>query len=77
MNHGIGYCDVFFRDVQVGEGEEWVIISNQQKGILNAVGKWAPRAEHRNYARHVYANWRKKFKKKEYQKKMVDVCKVF
>jgi len=26
-------------------------------------------AEHRNCARHIYANWRKKYKKKEWQKK--------
>ena len=58
-----------FRDVGVGDGEGWVIISDQQKGILNAVKKWAPSAEHRNCARHIYANWRKKFKNKEWQKK--------
>jgi hypothetical protein len=55
--------------VQVGDGDGWVIISDQQKGILNAVERCAPNAEHRNCARHVYANWRKKFKKKDYQKK--------
>ena len=53
----------------MGDGEGWVIISDQQKGILNAVQKWAPSAEHRNCARHIYANWRKKFKNKEWQKK--------
>ena len=41
---------------------------SQQKEILNAVQKWALDAEHRNCARHIYANWRKKFKK-EWQKK--------
>lgn len=63
------FCDIFFRDVQVGDGDGWVIISDQQKGILNAVERWAPKAEHRNCARHVYANWRKKYRKKDYQKK--------
>jgi len=63
------FCDILFRDVRVGDGEGWVIISDQQKGILNVVQKWAPNAEHRNYARHIYANWRKKFKNKEWQKK--------
>jgi hypothetical protein len=62
------FCDIFFRDVQVGDGDCWVIISDQQKSILNAVERWAPKAEHKNCARHVYANWRKKFKKKDYQK---------
>lgn len=31
------FCDILFRDVGVGDGEGWVIISDQQKGILNAV----------------------------------------
>ena len=62
------FCDLFFRDVEVGDGDGWVFISDQQKGILNAFQVWAPNAEHRNCARHVYANWKKKFKK-EYQKK--------
>jgi hypothetical protein len=63
------FCDLLFRDLGVGEGDDWVFISDQQKGILTAVQKWAPNAEHRNCARHIYANWRKKHKKKEWQKK--------
>jgi len=39
------------------------------QGILNAVNKWAPEAEHRNYARHIYANWKKEFPMKDYQKR--------
>ncbi|WVZ91385.1 hypothetical protein U9M48_037565 [Paspalum notatum var. saurae] len=69
------FCDILFRDLQVADGEGWVIISDQQKGILKAIEKWAPRAEHRNCARHVYANWRKKFKKKDFQKKWWRVAK--
>lgn len=38
------------------------------QGILNAVEKWAPRAEHRNCARHIYANWKKNFHDKSFQK---------
>jgi len=56
------------RDLQIGDGDAWVVISDQQKGILKAVQTWLPSAEHRNCARHIYANWRKKYKKKEYQK---------
>ena len=62
------FCDILFRDIGVQGGDDWVFISDQQKGILTAVAKWAPNAEHRNCARHIYANWRKKFKK-EWQKK--------
>jgi transposase-like protein len=62
------FWDLLFRDLGVGEGDDWVLISDQQKGILTAVQKSAPNAEHRNCARHIYANWRKKHKKKEWQK---------
>ena len=62
------FCDLLSRDIQVGDGKDWVFISDQQKGILNAVQKWAPEAEHRNCARHIYANWKKEFFKKEWQK---------
>jgi len=62
------FCYLLCKDLQIGDGDGWVIISDQQKGILNSVQTWLPKAEHRNCARHIYANWRKKFKKKEYQK---------
>jgi hypothetical protein len=32
------------------------------------VQNWIPRAEHRNCARHIYANWRKKYRNKDWQK---------
>ncbi|EEE63543.1 hypothetical protein OsJ_18359 [Oryza sativa Japonica Group] len=38
-------------------------------GILNAVEKWAHEAEHRNYARHIYTNWKRHFHEKQFQKK--------
>ena len=56
------------KDLQIGDGKGWVIISDQQKGLINAVEQWVPKAEHRMCARHIYANWRKKFKQKKYQK---------
>uniref|UniRef100_A0A8R7Q3N5 SWIM-type domain-containing protein n=1 Tax=Triticum urartu TaxID=4572 RepID=A0A8R7Q3N5_TRIUA len=62
------FCSLLFRDVNVLDGEGWVIISDQQKGIITTVSNWAPRAKHRNCARHIYANWRMKFKNKEWQK---------
>ena len=62
------FCYLLFRDVLMGDGTGWVIISDQQKGIINAVSFWAPQAEHRNCARHIYANWRKTYKTKEWQK---------
>lgn len=68
------FCDLLFRDLGVGDGTDWVFISDQQKDILNAVAKWTPEAEHRNCARHIYANWKKDFNK-EYQKDSGNVLK--
>jgi transposase-like protein len=49
-------------------GESWVIISDQQKGLIKAVNKIIIGAEHRMCARHIYANWRKQHRDKIYQK---------
>ncbi|XP_073360195.1 uncharacterized protein [Aegilops tauschii subsp. strangulata] len=62
------FCDLLFRDLEVEDGQGWVFISDQQKGIVTAVQNWAPLAEHRNCARHIYANWRLKFRNKDWQK---------
>ncbi|KAK1432692.1 hypothetical protein QVD17_09590 [Tagetes erecta] len=43
-------------------GRGWTLISDQQKGLLNGVALNWENAEHRNCARHIYANWHKKFK---------------
>ena len=55
-------------DLKFGVGDGWVFISDQQKGLINVVNMWAPKVEHRMCARHIYANWRKKFTNKKFQK---------
>lgn len=47
----------------------WLKNILQLQGIINAVRKWAPEAEHRNCARHIYANWKKHFPDNQLQKK--------
>ncbi|XP_022033043.1 uncharacterized protein LOC110934163 [Helianthus annuus] len=44
------------------EGKGWTLVSDQQKGLLNAVASVWGNSEHRNCARHIYANWHKKYK---------------
>ena len=39
------------------------------QGLLKAVQELIPNAEHRMCARHIYANWRKKYTDKKLQKK--------
>ncbi|XP_039169827.1 uncharacterized protein LOC120294026 [Eucalyptus grandis] len=43
-------------------GQGWVIISDKQKGLLQAVVNLLPLAEHRMCARHIYANWDQRYK---------------
>ncbi|KAL6654545.1 hypothetical protein ACP70R_008010 [Stipagrostis hirtigluma subsp. patula] len=57
------------KDLQMAkDGAGWVLISDQQKGLLNAVRKLFPEVEHRMCTRHIYANWRKKYRDQAYQK---------
>lgn len=48
--------------IEGSDGQRWTLISYQQKGLLNAVAQVFPNAEHRNCARHIYANWHKSYK---------------
>ncbi|XP_073362798.1 uncharacterized protein [Aegilops tauschii subsp. strangulata] len=58
------------KDLEIeNQGEGWVFISDQQKGLINAVSKVVSNAEHRNCARHIYANWKKKHRDQAYQKR--------
>jgi hypothetical protein len=57
------------KDLQINNyGSSWVVISDQQKGLIKAVSEIIPEAEHRMCARHIYANWKKQFRDKIYQK---------
>ncbi|XP_010521299.1 PREDICTED: uncharacterized protein LOC104800229 [Tarenaya hassleriana] len=52
-------------DLCLGDGEKLTILSDKQKGLLNAIEQELPHAEHRMCARHIYANWKKTFKDME------------
>ncbi|XP_076910448.1 uncharacterized protein LOC143568095 [Bidens hawaiensis] len=44
------------------DGMGWTLVSDLQKGLLNAVALIWTNAEHRNCAMHIYANWHKTYK---------------
>ncbi|KAH9613758.1 hypothetical protein KSS87_007755 [Heliosperma pusillum] len=44
------------------DGDGWTIISDQHQSILAMVAKEFPKAEHRQCARHIFANWHKTYK---------------
>nr|KAJ0196765.1 hypothetical protein LSAT_V11C700369240 [Lactuca sativa] len=48
-------------DLDLGAGNGLVVISDQHKGLLQAMADLLPHVEHRKCARHIFANFRKKF----------------
>ncbi|XP_057811903.1 uncharacterized protein LOC131026151 [Salvia miltiorrhiza] len=56
------FLKCLIEDMGIGDGNGYAFISDQQKGLQNAVASLAPFAEHRNCARHVYMNWKKEHK---------------
>ncbi|KAH6775180.1 hypothetical protein C2S52_012741 [Perilla frutescens var. hirtella] len=60
----IGFDGCFLKTHMGGitDGLGYTFISDQQKGLTNAVSELTPFAEHRNCARHVYCNWKKQYK---------------
>ncbi|XP_057793129.1 uncharacterized protein LOC131009738 [Salvia miltiorrhiza] len=53
----------------LGDGSRVTLISDMQKGLMKAVKEQAPEAEHRWCARHIYANWSKKWRGAELKKR--------
>ncbi|CAN1292145.1 hypothetical protein LINPERPRIM_LOCUS21435 [Linum perenne] len=49
-------------DLNMGNGAGWCFSSDQQKGLVPSIASLFPSAEHRLCARHIYNNWRKKYK---------------
>ncbi|KAK4268090.1 hypothetical protein QN277_024794 [Acacia crassicarpa] len=55
--------------LDLDDGGRVTIMSDMQKGLLQAVSDVLPFAEHRLCARHVYANWSKRWRGNELKKK--------
>ncbi|KAK4254492.1 hypothetical protein QN277_009870 [Acacia crassicarpa] len=55
--------------LELDEGGKVTIMSDMQKGLTQAVTSVLPLAEHRLCARHIYANWSKKWRGHELKKK--------
>ncbi|XP_074370513.1 uncharacterized protein LOC141711742 [Apium graveolens] len=55
------FTDLMREDLDLGNGNGITIISDQQKGLENAIKELLPKAEHRFCTRHIYSNLRKKF----------------
>nr|XP_043625705.1 uncharacterized protein LOC122597137 [Erigeron canadensis] len=55
------FCRLIQNDLGLGNGDGIAIISYQHKGLIEAVAQVLPNCEHRQCARHVYANFSKKW----------------
>ncbi|CAI9268268.1 unnamed protein product [Lactuca saligna] len=61
------FLELLSEDVGVQEGGGLTVISDQHKGLLEAVKEVLLYAEHRQCVRHIYANFKKSYKGEEYK----------
>ncbi|KAK5839347.1 hypothetical protein PVK06_008125 [Gossypium arboreum] len=61
------FLNVLAIDLDLEDGFGYAIISDKQKGLDIAIDEVLPRIEHKNYARHVFANWSGRKKAKFYE----------
>nr|KAJ0208375.1 hypothetical protein LSAT_V11C500248030 [Lactuca sativa] len=54
------FIDLLLEDIEMGDGRGLTIISDQHKGLMEAVKERAPSCEYRNCARHIFSNFKKK-----------------
>ncbi|GJU53116.1 zinc finger, PMZ-type containing protein [Tanacetum coccineum] len=55
-------------DLELGYGGGLTLISDGRKGLLEAVAGILPDSEHRQYARHIYANFKRKWSGLQYKR---------
>uniref|UniRef100_A0A452XDN7 MULE transposase domain-containing protein n=1 Tax=Aegilops tauschii subsp. strangulata TaxID=200361 RepID=A0A452XDN7_AEGTS len=49
------FIGLLIKDLDINDqGAGWVFISDQQKGLINSMRDYLPRAQHMMCARHIY-----------------------
>ncbi|XP_076932750.1 uncharacterized protein LOC143598412 [Bidens hawaiensis] len=72
------FMDELRKCLEVSDGGKgWTLISDQQKGLVNAVHLVWKNAEHRNCARHIFANWHKQYKGEEFKEVYWRACRAY
>ncbi|CAI9281649.1 unnamed protein product [Lactuca saligna] len=61
------FLDLLLDDIEMGIGHGLTLISDQHKGLVEAIKERVPAAKHRQCARHIYANFKKIFKGEQYR----------
>ncbi|CAI9278359.1 unnamed protein product [Lactuca saligna] len=56
------FLDLLLDNIEMGIGHGLTLISDQHKGLVEAIKERVPAAEHRQCARHIDANFKKRFK---------------
>ncbi|CAL9014767.1 unnamed protein product [Prunus brigantina] len=54
----IWFFNLLIEDLGITNGQAWVVISDKQKGLVPAIERVLPTAEHRMCVRHLYSNFR-------------------
>ncbi|KAL4376571.1 hypothetical protein GQ457_02G033250 [Hibiscus cannabinus] len=62
-------------DLQLGDGDGFTLMTDQQKGLKEEIVELLPRVEHRVCARHLYAIWRKENLGGDLKKEFWAACK--
>ncbi|CAN1286474.1 hypothetical protein LINPERPRIM_LOCUS19318 [Linum perenne] len=62
------FLELLQTDMNIGNGAGWCFSSDQQKGLVPSIANLFPSAEHRLCVRHIYNNWRKKYRDPSLQK---------
>ncbi|KAL0367636.1 UNVERIFIED_CONTAM: hypothetical protein Sradi_3653700 [Sesamum radiatum] len=62
------FLNLLLRDIGSHDERGWAFISDRQKGLIEAVTQKAPYAEHRFCLKHMYNNFKAKFKGQELKK---------
>nr|KAJ0199750.1 hypothetical protein LSAT_V11C600305310 [Lactuca sativa] len=55
------FLELLTKDLNLQDGGGFIVISDQHKGLLEATKEVLPNVEHRQCARHIYANFRKTY----------------
>lgn len=63
-------------DLGIDNTTAWTVMSDRQKGLINAVNALFPDSQHRFCVRHLYQNFAKKMERREFQEQVVGYCKV-
>ena len=70
------FLELLGDDIDMPTGQGLTLMSDQHKGLIEAVKQVMPDAEHRQCARHIYENFKKQFSGLEFRNLFWSACKA-